>query len=87
MKDDNKIKDQLINELEARVNASQVAAVSIPKLEHFVELMHEKLVTLNFETKRLALEMLNIKVWVDNQNIEITGTLPVSDDSIVTTQS
>ena len=74
-------------ELETQIKASQEAAVSLPKLEHFVELLRQKLETLDFETKRLALDMLNIKVWLDGHNVEITGVLPVMDDVIVTTQS
>ncbi len=74
-------------ELETQIKASQEATTSLPKLERFVELIREKLFALDFETKRMALEMLSIKVWIDNQNVEITGVLPVSDDAIVTTQS
>jgi len=74
-------------ELEAQIKASQDAAISLPKLERFVELMREKLTTLDYETKRLALDMLNIKVWLDGHNVEITGTLPITDDVIVTMQS
>jgi len=73
-------------ELETQLKASQEAAISLPKLEHFVELMRDKLSALDYEAKRLALDMLNIKVWLDGYNVEITGTLPVSDDVIVTTQ-
>jgi len=74
-------------ELEAQVKAGQEAVVTLPKLERFVELMREKLVTLDYATKRMVLEMLNIKVWIDGQSLEITGTLPIPDDAIVTTQS
>ena len=73
--------------METQIKASQEAEINLPKLEHFVELMRQKLTTLNFEAKRLALEMLGIKVWLDGQNVEITGTLPVPDDAIVTMQS
>jgi len=74
-------------ELEKQIKASQEAIISLPKLECFVELMRQKLSTLDYETKRLALEMLNITVWLDGQNIEITGVLPVAENAIVTTQS
>ncbi len=74
-------------ELEAQVKASQEAAVSLPKLERFVELMRQKLSTLDYETKRMALDMLSIKVWIDGHSVEITGTLPILDDAIVTTHS
>ncbi len=74
-------------ELEAQIKASQDASVSLPKLERFVELMRQKLTTLDYDTKRLALDMLNIKVWLDGHTIEITGALPIAEDAIVTTQS
>ena len=73
--------------LETQIKASQEAAISLPKLEHYVELLHQKLTMLDFETKRLALDMLNIKVWLDSYNVEITGVIPMMDDVIVTTQS
>jgi len=74
-------------ELEIQIKASQDAAISLPNLERFVELVRQKLATLDFETKRLALDMLNIKVWLDGYNVEITGTIPVTEGVIVTTQS
>jgi len=37
--------------------------------------------------KRLALEMLNIKVWIDGLGVEITGSIPVEDAAIVTKSS
>ena len=46
-----------------------------------------ELTKLDFETKRLVLDMLNIKVWLDGHSVEITGVIPVMDDVIVTTQS
>ena len=74
-------------ELEAQIKASQDAATSLPKLERFVELVRQKLTTLDFEAKRQALDMLGIKVWLDGHNVEITGVMPIGDDVIVTTQS
>jgi len=77
-----------ITELEVQIKASQEAAVSIPNLERFVELMRDKISELNFETKRMVLEMLCIKVWIDGHNVEITGVLHISDDVVnVTTHS
>ena len=73
-------------ELEQKIKASQEAAVSLPKLEHFIELIRDKLSTLDFETKRTALEMLDIKVWIDNYNVEVTGVIPISDYVIATPQ-
>jgi len=74
-------------ELEKQVKASQEAVISLPKLGRFVELVREKLSTLDFETKRMALDMLGIKVWLDGYDIEITGTIPILEGAIVTAQS
>jgi len=46
-------------------------------------LIQEKLTTLDFATKRMALDMLDIKVWIDNYNVEITGSIPLEDYAIV----
>ncbi len=74
-------------ELEAQIKAGQEATITLPKLEHVVEMMRVKLATLDFETRKLALDMLNIKVWLDGHDVEITGILPITDDVIVTMQS
>jgi len=74
-------------DLDQKIKSSQEAAISLPKLEHFVELVREKLSTLDFETKRMALEMLDIKVWIDGDNVEVTGVIPISDCVIVTPQT
>jgi len=61
----------------------QEAALNLPKLESVIELIQEKLTTLDFATKRMALDMLDIKVWIDNYNVEITGSIPLEDYAIV----
>ncbi len=73
--------------LETQIQASREAAVSLPKLEEYIQLVREKLTTLDFDMKRLALDMLNIKIWVDGSSVEITGTIPVKDSEVVTTSS
>ena len=67
-------------ELEARLVASQEAVINIPNLEHFVERMQAGISNLDFEGKRQALDMLGITVFLDGENVEITGTI---DPSIV----
>ncbi len=57
------------------------------KLEEYIQLVCKKLTDLDFDMKRLALDMLNIKIWVDGSNVEITGTIPVEDSEVVTTSS
>jgi hypothetical protein len=37
--------------------------------------MQDKLSNLDFESKRLALDALDITVWLDGQNVEVTGII------------
>ena len=74
-------------ELERQIQESREAAVCLPKLEDYVQRIREELTTLDFNMKRFALDMLNIKVWLDGQNVEITGTIPVEDADVVTKSS
>jgi len=80
------LKDQKA-ELETQIKAGQDAVINIPKLESFIERMQSRISALYFEGKRRVLDMLNIKVWLDGENVEITGVLPTEDVSIVHTQS
>jgi hypothetical protein len=73
--------------LEMQIQANREAAVSIPKLEAYIKLIREKLTTLDFDMKRLALDMLNIKVWIDGPSVAITGTIPIEDADVVTKSS
>ena len=74
-------------ELERQIKAGLEAAVNLPLLERFVEMIRNKLTSLDFENKRMVLDMLGIKVWLDGNNIEITGFVPAEKDVIVTTGS
>ena len=62
-------------ELEAQVKASRNAAVNMPHLESFIKDMQDKLPTLDYDGKRLALEMLGVTVWLDGENVEVTGAI------------
>jgi len=59
----------------------------MPKLEQFVKLVRERLARLDFETKRMATEALDIKLWIDDHSMEITGSIPISDTVIATPQT
>jgi site-specific DNA recombinase len=62
-------------EIEAQLNTSRNASVNVPQLENFIRDMQYKLPTLDFEGKRLALDMLGIQVYLNDQDIEITGII------------
>jgi len=66
-------------ELEAQIKASQDAVISLPKLEHTVELLRQQLKDPDFATKRDFIEGMGITVWLDGENVEITGFIPTED--------
>jgi len=61
--------------------------VDIQGIKEACELVRNNLTELSFENKRLALEALSIKIRIDGEDINIEGSIPISDGSIVTTQS
>jgi site-specific DNA recombinase len=73
-------------ELEAQLKASQNAVINVPNLERFIEDMQKRLPELDFEGKRLALDMLDITVWLDHESVEVTGTID-PESGIVRTPS
>ena len=72
-----------IAELKHRIEKSKETAVAVESIERVRELATKNLETLAFEEKRLALEALNIKVWVDGESFIIEGTLPLPDRQYV----
>ena len=74
-------------ELEGRVKTSQDAVISIPKLEHTIELLRQQLRATDLATKRDFIEGMGIMVWLDGEKVEITGAIPAEGDTIVTTSS
>ena len=62
-------------ELETQQKISHNATINVPNLERFIRDIQDKLPDLDFEGKRLALDMLGITVWIDGENVEITGTI------------
>jgi site-specific DNA recombinase len=73
-------------DLEKQLKASQDAVINVPKLEGFIRDIQDKLPNLDFEGKRLALDMLGITVWLDGENVEVTGVIDL-EGVFVTTQS
>ncbi len=69
-------------ELEARLKASQEADINVPNLERFIEDMQKRLPELDFEGKRLALDMLGITVYLDGQSVEVTGVIEPEDKAL-----
>jgi len=73
-------------ELEEKIKLSKKAVIDVPKLETFIKGIQDRITYMDFESKRLALEMLDITIWLDGENAEITGVID-PEYAIVTKQT
>ncbi len=81
------ILEQRKSELETRIEQAKENEVDMEFIECFCEFVRQNLGDFTFDDKRLALEALSIKVWVDASEINIEGAIPVGEDDIVSTTS
>ena len=64
-------------EVRARIEQSRQAEVGIESIEQALTTIRANLNNLSFESKRLALEALNIRIILGKNNIAIEGFLPI----------
>ena len=86
----NKAKETLLTQkagLEAQIKAGQEAVINVPKLESFIQRIQGQISALDFESKRQALDMLDIKVYLDGENVDISGVIDTNIGVIVPTSS
>jgi len=76
--DEVRIPGQLYDDLIDDAEASRNAVINLPNLERFIEDIQKRLPELDFEGRRLALDMLDITVYLDNENVEIKGIIDTS---------
>ncbi|MFY9813354.1 MAG: hypothetical protein WAK43_04315, partial [Dehalococcoidales bacterium] len=69
------------------IRASEDSVVSIPKLEHTIELLRQQLKDPDFAIKRDFIESLGITIWLDGEEVEVKGTIDPNIDCIVHTAS
>ena len=75
---------QLLNKIEM----AKQAEVDLVGIEMFCELVKMNLGKFSYEDKRLALDALQVKVWIDGDQIEMAGVIPMPvEGDIVTMQS
>jgi site-specific DNA recombinase len=74
-------------ELETQIKASQDAIINVTKLERTVELLRLQLKEPDYATKRDFIESMGITVWMDGEDVEITGFLPTEEVAIAHAQS
>ena len=62
--------------------ASRNMVINIPKLETYIHELQEKISNLDFEGKRLVLDMLGTNIWLDGENVEVTGTIDIEQNGV-----
>jgi hypothetical protein len=62
-------------EHDAQIKASQDAIINIPKLQHAIQLMQQQIKDQDFAMKQDFMESMGITVWIDGENVNITGVL------------
>ncbi len=67
----------LRDDMQKRLEAIRSSMADIDKVEEFIGLVMNNLKEFSFEEKRLALQALGIKVWLNGQDIEVAGSIPV----------
>jgi hypothetical protein len=68
------------NELEAKINRVQRARLDLDNIKLACNIVNRNLGNLTYETKRLVLEALDIKVWIKNKELIMEGSIPIPDD-------
>ena len=66
-------------DLQARLTEARESEVDLEGVKHFCKLASENLANFNYAEKRLAIEVLQIEVWLDGEDILITGVIPSCD--------
>lgn len=70
-------------QIERRIEASRQFKVDIDSIKKACELVKQNLASLSFEHKKMALEALQVRAWIDGDNVTIEGVIPIAEDDIV----
>ena len=82
-----KVLDERLNHLLGILNAREQIDVGIEGINKAVAVVKGNLSNLNFQNKRLAVEALEIKVYIDGDHISIQGAVPMTKDILSTPSS
>ncbi len=67
-------------ELEAKIEQAQQATVDMDNIKLVCDIVSKSLGNLTYEDKRLAIEALDIKVWINHEELIMEGSIPIPDD-------
>jgi hypothetical protein len=74
---------EAIAELETQIQKAKELELNAGSIRELCQRMSKAIENCTFEDKRMALESLAIKVWIDGELVEIEGVLPVCDVGIL----
>jgi len=74
-------------QLGKRIIMREQAHVSVEGLRQACELIGKNLRNASFEDKRLALQALRIKVWIDDASVSIEGAISIPESQVAPTPS
>jgi site-specific DNA recombinase len=66
-------------QLERRIEVQGQCTASIEGVQKFCDLVRTNIKQFSFQDKRLALEALQIRVWIDGDKVTIEGAVPVDE--------
>lgn len=69
-----------LTETEKKLEQAGESHIDFEKVEEFCKIASQKLADFGYAEKKLALETLNIKVWIDGNTTRLDGVLPVSSE-------
>ena len=67
-------------ELESKIDRVQRSAADMDGIKLACEMVSRALGSLSYEDKRLAIEALDIKVWIKHDELVMEGSIPMPDD-------
>ena len=70
-------------DLDTRIAEAKELVFDSEQIDQVCNLVTTNLVNLTFEEKRLALEALNVKVWIDGHSVAVQGMIPIPEGDIV----
>ncbi len=70
-------------DLEKRIAEARELILTTERVKQVCDLVSTGLANFSCEEKRIALEALSIKVWVDGDSVTVEGILPIPDVNIV----
>lgn len=69
-------------QLEKRIEANKQFRLGVGDIKRACELVRLNLKGVTFEDKRSALEALQVKVWIDGDNVDIEGVIPIPAENV-----